>query len=172
MRSIIRTVCCIALVGSAGVLCIPASALAQVHGKGSNAQHPKAPKVEQGTEHGKAAQVEQGTEHRVVRTTRARHVATRRTRVLCADGTWSLRGRNACSSHDGIAERQPTYKGPTPRASARARERASVNSAVARSAYPNTDSRGAIARCVDGTYWHSTTRTNACTGHGGVASWL
>ena len=60
---------------------------------------------------------------------------------------------------------------PTPRASARARERADVRSAVMRSAYYDTDVTGAIARCNDGTYYHYSYRNTACVGHGGVALW-
>ena len=97
----------------------------------------------------------------------------RRERVLCEDGTWSTAGRASCASHGAVAARYTvTRKAPTPRASARARERASMNSAVYRSTLSNTNPRGAIARCNDGTYWHSTTRRNACAGHGGVARWL
>lgn len=176
MRSLIHGTCWTAIVVAAGALGLSGSAYAQGHGKGDKGEHPTPAKAERVIEHGKAAQVEQATTHRVVKTTRVRRVAVPRARVLCSDGTWALAGRNACSTHDGLAVRQPTYttkyKGPTPRASARARERASANSAVGRSIYSNTDPTGAIARCVDGTYWHSTSRTNACTGHGGVARWF
>jgi hypothetical protein len=94
-------------------------------------------------------------------------------RVLCADGIWVTRTTDACINHDGVAARQGDY-GTTPRASDRARERASPNSAVRRSTnpYANNISTNAIARCMDGTYWHATTRTNACYRHGGVATWL
>lgn len=97
----------------------------------------------------------------------------RRERVLCEDGTWSIAGRASCDSHGGLAARyQVTTTTPPPRASARARARASTRSAVYRSTYSNTNPTRAIARCNDGVYWHSTTRVNACSGHGGVATWL
>ena len=34
------------------------------------------------------------------------------------------------------------------------------------------DPKGATARCKDGMYSHSKTRTGACSRHGGVASWI
>ena len=94
-------------------------------------------------------------------------------RVLCEDGVWVTRTTNACADRGGLAARQGNY-GTTPRASDRARERASLNSAVRRSTspYANNISTSAIAQCMDGTYWHATTRANACYRHGGVARWL
>lgn len=100
-----------------------------------------------------------------------RHAAVRRARVLCEDGVWVVRETNACVSRGGLAARQGNY-GTTPRASDRARERAAPNSAVRRGTYANRIRRGAIARCSDGTYWHSNTRAGACNRHGGVANWL
>jgi hypothetical protein len=100
----------------------------------------------------------------------ARRRAALRTRVLCADGYWVTRTSNACYNRGGLALRQGSYYA-VPRASARARERAALNSAVRRSAYSNLTANGAIARCMDGTYWHATTRTGACYRHGGVARW-
>jgi len=94
-----------------------------------------------------------------------------RPRVLCEDGVWVTRVTNSCFNRGGLAARQGNYA-TTPRASARARERASLNSAVRRGPYVNNVSSNAIARCMDGTYWHATTRTGACYRHGGVARWL
>ena len=107
------------------------------------------------------------------RTTPVVRRTTSTSRVLCADGVWVSRTTNACAYRGGLAARQGNY-GTTPRASDRARERAALNSAVRRntSPYANHVSSNAIARCMDGTYWHSTTRTNACYRHGGVARWL
>ena len=108
---------------------------------------------------------------RIVARTTARRRAYSTRRVLCEDGVWVPRTTNACVNRGGLASRQGNY-GTTPRASARARERASINSAVRRGPYANDLRSGAIARCSDGTYWHSTTRTGACYRHGGVATWL
>ena len=98
----------------------------------------------------------------------AREAAARRgrstTRMLCEDGSSSY-STAGCSDHGGLASRQYT---PVPRASQAAVLHANVRSAVARG-YANRVSRNAIARCSDGTYWHSTTRRNACYNHGGVA---
>ena len=100
----------------------------------------------------------------------ARRSATNRSRVLCSDGVWVTRTLNACSNRGGYAARNGTYTA-TPRASDRARERASPNSAVRRGSYANLTRTNAIARCMDGTYWHATTRSGACYLHGGVARW-
>ena len=99
-----------------------------------------------------------------------RRYASNPGRVLCANGTWVTRAVNACWDRGGYASENGTYYG-TPRASDRARERASPNSAVRRNAYANLTRTNAIARCMDGTYWHATTRTGACYLHGGVARW-
>ncbi|MDG3015750.1 DUF3761 domain-containing protein [Speluncibacter jeojiensis] len=37
---------------------------------------------------------------------------------------------------------------------------------------PDGDSGGATARCNDGTYSHSRSRSGTCSGHDGVASWM
>jgi hypothetical protein len=39
-------------------------------------------------------------------------------------------------------------------------------------AFYNRDPSGAIARCFDGTYFHSISRQTACIRHGGVDFWL
>jgi len=92
-------------------------------------------------------------------------------RVLCGDGSWGYANRGGCARHEGIAVRQPTYH-VVPRASARARIRANAKSAVAGSGWANTVRARAIARCNDGTYWHSSSRRGACHAHGGVSTWL
>lgn len=116
----------------------------------------------------KSGKVVQKGDKVVTRTTRRTYT---RSRVLCEDGVWVTRTANACIHRGGLAVRQGNY-GTTPRASARARERASINSAVRRGPYANNISTNAIARCMDGTYWHATTRSGACYRHGGVARWL
>lgn len=37
--------------------------------------------------------------------------------------------------------------------------------------HPDQDSAGAMARCRDGNYSHSQTRSGTCSGHHGVAQW-
>lgn len=164
MTSAIRTLCAAGLLLGASTLVSSNAASAQ--GKGH-----KDHKVEQKVDQKVAKSVYKND--KVVRKTNqtvARRYSTTR-RILCDDGVWG-RWTSSCVGHGGVAARQVTYKGPTPRASARARARASTNSAVYRSTYANTNPTGAIARCNDGTYWHSTSRTSACYGHGGVARWL
>lgn len=99
-----------------------------------------------------------------------RRTTTARARALCEDGTVVYRSSNTCANHGGLASNQGTYA-RYPSASARARARASSNSAVIRGIGANNVRSGAIALCNDGTYWHSTTRSNACYLHGGVARW-
>ena len=124
----------------------------------------------------KAAKVERKVDKRVAKTTHTRsRLATRRARsvsyprLLCEDGVYVTRDRG-CIGHGGIAARQGP-EGGYPPASARARERANANSAVIRGIGANNVRTNAIARCNDGTYWHATTRDNACYLHGGVATW-
>lgn len=124
----------------------------------------------------KAAKVERKADKRVTKSTQTRSgLATRRARsvsyprLLCEDGVWVTRTRG-CVGHGGVASRQGPERGYPP-ASARARERANANSAVVRGIGANNVRTNAIARCNDGTYWHASTRDNACYLHGGVATW-
>lgn len=106
---------------------------------------------------------------KVVHKTTTRHVVATG-RVLCSDGVWVTRTSNACANRGGIAAWQGAHAASA-HASAVAHEHAAEHSAVQHSPYANHTSSGAIARCVDGTYWHASTRTSACNGHGGVAHW-
>jgi hypothetical protein len=103
-------------------------------------------------------------------TTTYRRTTTSRSRALCEDGTVVYRSTNTCAGHGGLAVRQGTYTS-YPNASARARARANANSAVVRGTRANNVRTNALALCNDGTYWHATTRSNACYLHGGVARW-
>ena len=164
MIASIRTLCATGLMAGAFVLATPHNAVAQGKGKGA--------KTEQKAEQKAEKRVEKTTRkatHRTVYTTRHR-TTSYRYRVLCDDGTVVRRSANACADHGGLAARQGTY-GNYPPASDRARERANENSAVIRGIGANNVRTNAIARCNDGTYWHATTRDNACAGHGGVATW-
>jgi hypothetical protein len=159
MRAIHRAAWCTGLALAACVMNLPATATAQ-------GKYPKPGTVERKIERKSDQKVAQ----KIRRTTRRGTIVERR-RILCGDGTWALSGA-ACANHDGVAARQVEVRRVTPVASVRARERANAHSAVARSAYVNRTRAGAIARCVDGTYWHARTRTSACANHGGVANWL
>jgi hypothetical protein len=112
--------------------------------------------------------------------------------TICEDGTTSnSTGRGTCSGHGGARGAEATSKTtgaaipapstaaaprasvPVPRASTRARTRASTNSAVAGSgAAEDNNPSGAIARCKDGLYSHARNHRGACGHHGGVASWM
>jgi hypothetical protein len=119
--------------------------------------------------------------------------------TICMDGTTSnSTGRGTCSGHGGArgaeatskttgvpvpapstAAPSPQVNPPTtsvavPRASTRARTRASTNSAVRAGSGGAEDNNpaGAIAQCKDGMYSHATHRRGACGHHGGVASWM
>ena len=159
MRAIHRAAWGTGLALAACVMSLPATATAQ-------GNYPKAGTVERKIER----KSDQRVAEKVRRTTRHGTVIARR-RLLCGDGTWAVSSAG-CATHDGVAARQVEVRQVTPVASARARERANVRSAVVRRAYANRTSAGAIARCVDGTYWHARTRTSACVNHGGVANWL
>ncbi len=165
MTTTIRTICASGLLLGACVFASPATASAQ--GKSHKEQKVERQidrKVDKQVDKqvdGQVAKIEQRRVNRVVN-------RTTRTRVLCDDGTWAY-ASTGCGGHGGLASRQ--YKS-VPRASAQGIAHANANSAVARAAYANGISAGAIARCNDGTYWHGANRTNACYRHGGVARWL
>ncbi|HEY3258520.1 MAG TPA: DUF3761 domain-containing protein [Gemmatimonadaceae bacterium] len=171
MTSAIRTVFFTGLLLGASILTAGNAATAQGRGKGAIQRdvHP-APAAGAAVEH---AVYQAPVKHPVHKKLVRRSSRVRRVRFLCEDGTWSVAGRASCDSHGGLAARQLTTTTTLPpRASAVARARASTRSRVYRSTYSSTVRAGAIARCNDGTYWHSPRRTNACTGHGGVATWL
>lgn len=177
MTTTLRTLCTGLLLGASAFV---AGNTATAQGKGYQGKgvekqiqkdvHPVAPAASRAVDH---SVYQAPVKHPVAKTVARRSSRVLRERVLCEDGTWSTAGRASCDSHGGLAARYTvTTKSPPPRASERARARASTRSAVYRSTLSNTDRTGAIARCNDGTYWHSTTRANACSGHGGVATWL
>jgi len=108
--------------------------------------------------------------------------------VTCKDGATSKGGRGACRGHGGIAKAGETIPAP-PRASRTPppvpptgvppsespRARATPPAQVAETTHhkaASTDPTGAIARCKDGVYWHSTHHQGACSRHGGVDSWM
>ena len=110
------------------------------------------------------------------------------TTVTCKDGATSKGGRGACRGHGGIAKAGETIPAP-PRASRTPppvpptgvppsespRARATPPAQVAATTHgkaASTDPTGAIARCKDGVYWHSTHHQGACSRHGGVDSWM
>jgi len=163
MRSIIRNLFAAGMVMS---VCAFAST-ADAQGKAEKAKAAKHDDHSMATHKQHVAQKSKQTAKQAAKRTYTR------SRVLCADGVWVTRVTDACVNRGGLAARQGNY-GTTPRASDRARQRAALNSAVRRGStpYANHTSTNAIARCMDGTYWHATTRTNACYRHGGVARWL
>ncbi len=152
MTSSIRSLCAAGLVLGACLVASPSTATAQGNSHKAQKQERKAEKavVKANRQVARAAAVR-------------RYSYSTRNHYLCNDGSWW--SVSTCSGHDGLAARQYT-----PRASAMAIAHANANSAVARS-YANRVRSNAIARCNDGTYWHSTTRTSACYRHGGVARW-
>lgn len=167
MTSAIRTVFFTGLLLGAPLVTLGSTAGAQ--GKGSHGKVHAAATAGPAVEHA----VYQGPVSHPVKKVVRRSSRVRRVRYLCEDGTWAVAGRASCDSHGGLAARQLTTTTTLPpRASAVARARASTRSRVYRSTYSSTVRAGAIARCNDGKYWHSTTRVNACRGHGGVATWL
>lgn len=174
MKSVIRSLCVAGALAGAFAFAAPNQALAQGKSNKAAKAEQKVDKAEHKMEH-KASETEHKMEHKAdkaVRHTRVRRrTTTYRSRVLCEDGTVVTRTTNGCRNHGGVASRQGSFDRYPP-ASARARARANSNSAVVRGIGANRTRAGAIARCSDGTYWHSNTRTGACYRHGGVATWL
>jgi hypothetical protein len=162
MTSTIRSFIAAGLFAGAFAIAVPQDAVAQ-----SKSQ--KGAKVERKVDRKVAKQIAKSPRRSSTRLT-TRRTTTAYPRLLCEDGVWVTRSRG-CVGHGGIAYRQGP-EGGYPNASARARARANENSAVIRGIGANNVRTNAIARCNDGTYWHSTTRNNACYLHGGVAVWL
>src|SRR5215475_6640548 len=109
------------------------------------------------------------------------------TTVTCKDGATSKGGRGACRGHGGIAKAGENPSAPPPHASrtpAPVPQSGSMPSTTSRATPPaqvaatthgkaaSTDPTGAIARCKDGVYWHSSHHQGACSRHGGVDSWM
>jgi Protein of unknown function (DUF3761) len=104
--------------------------------------------------------------------------------VTCMDGTTSTAtGSGACSSHGGVNKAAATTtKSTTPSnaantsgtsgASSKSSTTASTASSSSPKSYDDTNPNGAFAKCKDGTYWHNSTRSGTCSGHGGVGTWL
>lgn len=167
MTSMIRSAIAAGLLAGAFAVATPQDAVAQ--GKSD-----KTSKVEKKTTR-QVSKTNRTARKTTVRNT-SRTSTTYRRAILCEDGTL-VRLSISCAGHGGVAARQGPAGGYPP-ASDRARERANENSAVIRGtgssrvwSGANNVRSGAIARCADGTYWHSTTRDGACYGHGGVAVW-
>lgn len=161
MTSTIRSLCTAGLVLGACFAASPRTVAAQGKShKGQKQEQKQTQKQERKAEKAVVQSNRQAARAAVAR----RYRYSTRNHYLCNDGSWW--SASTCAGHDGLASRQYT-----PRASAMGIAHANANSAVAR-AYANGIRTYAIARCNDGTYWHSTTRTSACYRHGGVARWL
>ena len=93
--------------------------------------------------------------------------------VTCKDGTIShSTGSGTCSSHGGVAA--PSNAVTTSGASGAAAASSGTKSVTSSSSktWDDHNPNGAIAKCKDGTYWHSMSRSGACSGRGGVDTWL
>jgi len=76
--------------------------------------------------------------------------------VTCKDGTTSTAGQGACSHHGGVK----------PATTHHSTSSSSTHSSNA------TNPNGATAKCKDGTYSHSKSKSGACSKHGGVDTWM
>ena len=95
----------------------------------------------------------------------------------CEDGSYShaKTQQGACSSHGGVktwygdsaaaTPAAPSSKTATSTSRAPRPPRASAST-------PAATPTGAAAQCKDGSYSSTKTRSGACAGHGGVATWL
>ncbi len=90
--------------------------------------------------------------------------------VTCSDGSMSKSGRGACSGHGGI---KAMAAAPAGRREMTKPGAAAGQNTMATGSGGKEDNNpsGAIAKCKDGMYSHSTHRQGACSRHGGVASW-
>jgi hypothetical protein len=111
---------------------------------------------------------------------------TRGPQVTCKDGTMGIGGQGGCSHHGGIAKMgapaATTTAAPAPApaktaaaapaAPPKTTPAATTTASAGSTKSETTDPTGAIAKCKDGLYSHSTHHTGTCSGHGGVAQWL
>jgi hypothetical protein len=88
----------------------------------------------------------------------------------CKDGSYSRAKtqQGACSSHGGVATWFGESDTSTPETSNSRAATPARRSGTPVSAAPN----GATAQCQDGSYSVAQSRQGACSGHGGVATWL
>jgi hypothetical protein len=112
-------------------------------------------------------------------------------KVACMDGSKSVAGRGACSSHGGVrtAERVAQARADAKAAKAakvaamkkeKAEKRAEKKAAQDEKMVmanknrrdDDHDARGATAECKDHTYSHAKSRQGACSRHGGVAKFM
>jgi len=113
--------------------------------------------------------------------------------VTCKDGTTSTTtGKGACSHHGGVnksaAASAPAAATPAPAAAPAAKaatpapaatKPATTKAATTKAAPAATTTAtaagapaGSTAKCKDGTYSKSKTRSGTCSRHGGVDTWL
>ena len=94
----------------------------------------------------------------------------------CADDTYSRAKteQGACSAHGGVKTWFGGAAAPTPRPSPTAERSTSRAATPARRSgtTASTAPSDATARCKDGSYSSAQSRSGACAGHGGVATWL
>jgi uncharacterized protein DUF3761 len=93
----------------------------------------------------------------------------------CEDGSYShaTTQQGACSSHGGIKTWYGDSAASTPAPPSRTATSTSTAPKPPRtSASTPATPTGATAQCKDGSYSSAKTRSGACTGHGGVATWL
>lgn len=96
-------------------------------------------------------------------------------KVTCKDGTRSVGGQGACSSHGGIAVAKTATKIAKADAKAlksEAKADAKATKTAARMELEDKNPKGAIAMCKDKTYSHAKSRQGVCSAHGGVARFM
>jgi hypothetical protein len=92
--------------------------------------------------------------------------------VTCMDGSTSTAtGSGACSSHGGVDKSKSTSTAGATKASPATAPTTATASSSSKT-WDDNNPNGALAKCKDGTYWHSKTRSGTCSGRGGVDKWL
>jgi hypothetical protein len=98
------------------------------------------------------------------------HMAPKGATAQCKDGTYSTAKtqQGACSGHGGIATWFADSKTETKVASKETKSQGTTGKSNA----PANAPANATGQCKDGSYTTASSKRGACSGHGGIATWL
>ena len=96
------------------------------------------------------------------------HVGAQATPAKTDSSKAAKKAAKAAAAKSAAATATPVT--PTPKQQKKIDRKAAKNEKKADK--PPVDAKNATAKCKDGTYTATTSRSGACSGHGGVAEWM